>query len=301
MYCSGTVTSTAMIGSSSAGLHSMDALLERHRGGDLERQLVRVDRVERAVVERRLEVGQRIAGKDALGGRLADALLDAREEALRHRPADDPLGELDAAAGVRLELDPDVAEHAVAAGLLLVLALDLGLAADRLPVRDLRRPGHDRGPELALEPLGDDRDVGLADRDAGAARRSATARPARDGSSSSIRWRAAPILSRSAFVCGSIATDEGRLREVDRAAGRAASPSRERVAGLGHGQLGDGPDLAGLELADRLLVLAVEEQELADPLVLAAVRVPGVALRRGASRRGPAGRSAGRRTGRPRS
>ncbi len=27
------------------------------------------------------------------------------------------------------------------------------------------------------------------------------------GSSSSIRWRAVPILSRSAFVCGSIATD----------------------------------------------------------------------------------------------
>ena len=40
-------------------LRLVDAVLERHRGRDLERQLVRVDRVERAVVQRRLEVGQR--------------------------------------------------------------------------------------------------------------------------------------------------------------------------------------------------------------------------------------------------
>ena len=58
-----------------------------------------------------------------------------------HRAADDLLGELDAAVRVRLELEPDVAEHAVAAGLLLVAAVDLGLAADRLLVRDLRACG----------------------------------------------------------------------------------------------------------------------------------------------------------------
>ena len=52
----------------------------------------------------------------------------------------------------------------------------------------------------------------------------------------------------------------------------------QRVAGLGHGQLGDRADLAGLELAGRLLLLAVEQQQLADPLVLAPVGVPGVAL-----------------------
>ena len=53
----------------------------------------------------------------------------------------------------------------------------------------------------------------------------------------------------------------------------------ERVAGLGDGQLGDRPDLAGLELADRLLLLAVEQEQLADPLVLVAGRVPDVGLR----------------------
>ena len=195
-----------MIGSRRTGLACVDALLEGHRGRDLERQLVRVDGVERAVVEGRLEVGQRIARDDALGGRLADALLDAREEVAGHRAADDLLGELDAAARVRLELDPDVAEHAVAAGLLLVAAVGLGLAPDRLAVRHARRLGHDRRAELALEPLDDDRGVGLAHRDEDllAGRRSARRGPSapprasaggpcpscRGRPSSAARWRA---------------------------------------------------------------------------------------------------------------
>src|SRR4029077_9381958 len=102
------------------------------------------------------------AGDDALGGRLADALLDAREEALRHRSADDLLRELDAAPGVRLDLEPDVPDHPVAAGLLLVLALDPGRAPDRLAIGDLRLLREDPGPELPLEPLPHLRDVGVA-------------------------------------------------------------------------------------------------------------------------------------------
>src|SRR6185436_2637353 len=42
-------------------LRLVDAVLERHRGRDLERELVRVDRMERAVVQRRPEVRQGIA------------------------------------------------------------------------------------------------------------------------------------------------------------------------------------------------------------------------------------------------
>ena len=98
------------------------------------------------------------------------------------------------------------------------------------------------------------------------------------GSSSSIRWSAGPILSRSALDCGSIATE--RVGSGKSIGGRTSGFSRvgQRVAGLGDGELGDGADLAGPQLADRLLLLAVEEQQLADPLVLAAVGVPGVAL-----------------------
>ena len=70
-----------------------------------------------------------------------------------------------------------------------------------------------------------------------------------------------------------------RRREVERRQRQRLLLRRQRVAGLGHGQLRDRADLAGLELADRLLLLAVEQQQLADPLVLAAGRVPDVGLR----------------------
>src|SRR6185369_16833787 len=52
----------------------------------------------------------------------------------------------------------------VATGLLLVAAVDLGLAADRLLVRHPRGVGRDRGAELALQALDDDRGVRLAHR-----------------------------------------------------------------------------------------------------------------------------------------
>ena len=70
-----------------------------------------------------------------------------------------------------------------------------------------------------------------------------------------------------------------RLGEVERRQHERLLARGQRVAGLGDGQLGDRADLARLELADRLLLLAVEQQQLADPLVLAARAVPDVRLR----------------------
>ena len=72
---------------------------------------------------------------------------------------------------------------------------------------------------------------------------------------------------------------EGRAR-VDRAGrGRSGRSFVERVSPVrGRAELGDGADLARLQLADRLLLLAVEAQQLADPLVLALLGVPGVGL-----------------------
>ena len=98
------------------------------------------------------------------------------------------------------------------------------------------------------------------------------------GSSSSIRWRAGPILSRSPFEAGSMASTSDGRRELDRRERQGLLLRAQRVAGLGHRELRDRPDLAGLQLADRLLLLAVEQQQLADPLVLAARRVPDVGL-----------------------
>ena len=55
---------------------------------------------------------------------------------------------------LRLEANPDVAELAAAAGLLLVTAVSLYLLLDLLPVGDLRRIQHGVHAEAALQ-LGD--------------------------------------------------------------------------------------------------------------------------------------------------
>ena len=125
-----------MIGSRSTGCASWMPWRVAIERGQSERELVRVHGVERAVVQGRLEVDDRIARDRPLVGDVPDTLLDAREELARHDPAHDALGERDAAAGVRLELQPDMAELAAPAGLLLVAALDLGAAPDRLAIGD---------------------------------------------------------------------------------------------------------------------------------------------------------------------
>ena len=82
-----------------------------------------------------------------------------------------------------------------------------------------------------------------------------------------------------ALALGLDGDHQRRLREGERRQRQRLLARAERVAGGGHGQLGDGADLARLELADGLLLLAVEEQQLADPLVLALRAVPDVGLR----------------------
>ena len=91
-----------------------------------------------AVVQRRLEVDDRITGEHAVIHALAQTLFNGREEVLRDGAAEDVLGKDHLLALIRLELDPDVAVLAVAAGLLLVLALDLDGTADGLAERHLR-------------------------------------------------------------------------------------------------------------------------------------------------------------------
>src|ERR1035437_1491441 len=120
--------------------------------------------MEGAVVEGRLEVAERVAGKHALGGCLSDTLLNAGEEVLGHGAADNMLGKFDAATMVWLDLDPDVAEHAVAAGLLLVAAVALGLASDGLLVGNARCLGHDCRAELPLQALAQHGHVRVAHR-----------------------------------------------------------------------------------------------------------------------------------------
>ena len=158
------------------------------------------------------------------------------------------------------------------AGLFLVAPVDLGLPADRLAVRDPRRARHDRGPELALEALADDRHVGLTHRyeDLLASRASL------DASGRLLVRHSLEGRAHLVQVCLRLGLDrhlQGRRRELDRIEDERLVLAGQRVARLGDGQLGDRTDLAGLQLADRLLLLAVQEQQLADALLLAAGRV----------------------------
>ena len=79
-----------------------------------------------------------ITGQHALLSGKADALFNSREEVLRHAAAEHLLFEDDLLAVAGLEVDDDIAELAVAAGLLLVTALLLAGLADGLAVSDTR-------------------------------------------------------------------------------------------------------------------------------------------------------------------
>ena len=135
---SGASISTFMMGSSRQGLAGFHAFAEGDAAGHLEGHFVGVDVVVAAVVDGGLEVDDGVAGEVAAGGGLDDALLDGGDEVAGDGAAEDFAGELEAAAaGEGLHADFAVAELAVAAGLLLVAALGLGLAADGFAVGDL--------------------------------------------------------------------------------------------------------------------------------------------------------------------
>src|ERR671937_709054 len=70
-------------------LRALHRLLERHRAGDLERHLARVDLVVRPLDELDPDVDDRIPREDPGLHRLLDAEIDRRDVLLRDLPADD--------------------------------------------------------------------------------------------------------------------------------------------------------------------------------------------------------------------
>ena len=151
-----------MIGSSSVGCAGAHAVLEGEDRRHLEGVLVRIHLVVRAVDQRGLDVDHRIAGEHALVDRLVDALLHRRDEFLRHPAALDAVDEFVALAGLRLELQPDVAVLAAAARLLDELALHLERLLERLAVGHLRLADRGLDAEFALHAVDDDLQVQLA-------------------------------------------------------------------------------------------------------------------------------------------
>ena len=149
-----------------------------------------------------------IAGERALLGDVADALLDARPELARHGPADDLRREFDAAArdsarsrATRGRTGRGRRSASCAGPRTCVLLRIVSRYGMRGGMRD------DRRAELALEPLDGDRDLVLALRPQQLlAGLRAGARRGGSGLPRAAASRAAPSLSRSALVCGSMAT-----------------------------------------------------------------------------------------------
>ena len=87
-----------------------------------------------AIQQGSLQADHRITGQHALFGGKADTLFHCREEILGHAAAEHLFLKHDLLAVTGLEVDDDIAELAVAAGLLLMAALLLAGLADGLTV-----------------------------------------------------------------------------------------------------------------------------------------------------------------------
>src|SRR5258708_775634 len=141
----------------------LGAVLERERARDFERLRRGVDLVVRAVVELDLDVDDGVAREHAAVHRLADALLDGRNELLRDGAADDLVLEDEARPALaRLEPDEHVAVLAAPAGLLGVLVLGVDLLRDALAIRDFGLADVRLDLELAPQAVDDDFEVELA-------------------------------------------------------------------------------------------------------------------------------------------
>lgn len=106
-----------------------------------------------AVGQRHLQIGDGEAERAAREP-VDDALFHRADVVARHRAADHLLGEFEAlAARQRPDLEHDVAELTVAAGLLLVAAALDDRLADGLLVADRRRMRRDLDAEAVAQPL----------------------------------------------------------------------------------------------------------------------------------------------------
>ena len=234
-----------------------------------------------AVVEGHADVDHRVAAEVALLERLDHALLDRRDERARNGAAHHLVDELEAAAARQgLDPQPAVGVLAAAAALLLVLALGLGLPRDRLVVGHVRRGEVHRDAEAALDAAGHDLDVHLRE-------------PRQDqvaGLLVVVQLEGGVLVDHppqrgvELVLVGLVAGRHGeahqRRGEVDRRELDRGLPGDEHIAGHDLLELGDCTDVARADLLDRHVLLALEREELAHPLLGRGARARGVAVAR---------------------
>ena len=203
-----------------------------------------------------------------------DTLFDCGNEVARDHAADDRVDELVAGAALlRLDAQPRHRELPVAAALLLELALGLGGAGDRLPVGDAHFVGVDLDAELARQLLERDRDVGLAHAVQHGLVRLGVAVDANDGIFFLQLVQRVGELVLVGLVLGADCDREQRLGRREHVDLERRALRGEHVAGTGRRQLGDGGDVAGRHLVDRVLLLAPHREQLVHALVALGARV----------------------------
>ena len=230
-----------------------------------------------AVQQGSLHADHRVTGQHAVLSRLTDALLNCGEEVLRHAAAEHILSKLDALALHRLELNPHIAELAVAAGLLFVAALCLAALADGLAVGHARGLQRDLNAELILQ-LGK-RDLQMlgAQTADDLLLRLGIDHKADGGVLLDQAGQCAADLALIALL-GNLDSHAVAADGVDRCGQRHnAGGVAQGIAGLGGGQLGNGSDVARRDLSGIGLLFAADSQRLAHALRLAGAGVDGVA------------------------
>ena len=166
-----------------------------------------------------------------------------------------------------------------AAGLLLVLVLGDRLGRDRLAVGHARQAELDVDAKSPGHPVEGDLHVRLAE---SGEDRLATTRVA--GEPQRRIFLDQPLQGRSHLVeVGlGLGMDRGRVRrsgEVDAGERDRLALIAEGVAGHHRAELGDRADVAGADGIGVDVLFAAREEELAEPFILAARRVPGMGVR----------------------
>src|SRR5699024_7583001 len=224
-----------------------------------------------AVDQRRLDADERVARQHAELHGVLDALAHARDVLTGHAAAGDRIHELVHLIALdlhRLDGDLDLGELTRTAGLLLVRVVDLlHRAADGLPVRDLRLAYVRLDLELALHAVHEDIEVELA--------HAADLRLARllvevDVEGGVLLHQLLDGGAELLLVALRLRLDgdeDDGVGERPRLEHDRVRRIAERIAGRRLLQTDERVDVAGEGLVDRILLVGVHLEELADPLL----------------------------------
>src|SRR5476651_834803 len=259
-------------------LRFRQAFAERRAGGDFERENARVDVMVVAVGQRDLEVDHREAGEHAGLTRRFEALFDARNEFLGHRTANDLVLERVATAGrERLERELDARELGRTTRLLLVGVVDVGLAAERLAIGNLR------SADIGVDLVGTAQDVDLdLEMELAHALDDGLSRllVGRDAERRVFLDETAQCLAELLLVGLRLRLDgelDDRIREVHLFEDDRMVRIAQRVAGGDALEAGQRDDVAGAGFLHVLTIVGMHQQHAADTLlaVLRAVQHSG--------------------------